>query len=112
MNTNIAKTLSILTVFLLLTSVSAVQVNSVYAEGTSKTPMLKFLADHLIEIANKSKVKVEEVFDKIKTQYIGIPHEAEELYGEGVKLLDDAISYRNNGDYPNACKYAIKAMQK
>ena len=112
MNTSIAKTLSILTVFLLLTSVSAVQVNSVYAENTSKTPMLKFLADQLIEIANKSKVKVEEVFDKIKTQYIGIPHEAEELYGEGVKLLDDAISYRNNGDYPNACKYAIKAMQK
>lgn len=111
-----SKILSILTAALLLISVSTIQVNTVfttvYAENTSETPTLKFLANELIDIANKSKVKVEEIFDELKTQYMGVPREAEELYVEGVKLLNDAISCRDNGDYANACSYALKAMQK
>ncbi|HID18802.1 TPA: hypothetical protein EYP27_04610 [Candidatus Bathyarchaeota archaeon] len=68
---------------------------------------LRVKADMLIKIANKSRERVEAVFETVAT----IPDEAKSEYEAGVSALGEAERLRDDGEYQQASEKAVEAMR-
>lgn len=68
--------------------------------------------DRLLEILDAAKNRVEALFERLDSQGIPVPEEAQSSYSEGLSQASTAVQLRNEGRYGEANEVALQAMLK
>ena len=84
------------------------------AEGsfTVTISALETIAERLIQIANRSRLRVEALMERLNSSGVEIPEEALEHYQHGVDALNKAVEALRDGRAEDSIRYAMEALRE
>jgi len=107
---SLSKQLALLTVLMFVFSMVAVPTNISLAQKAER-PDGKVKTEILLNILEKAKERVSDIFKKLEERGITIPEEAKTNYETGLSMVEEAVKLRDEGKHREASEKAIEAMQ-